>query len=166
MALHVHTGWEWTSAFQGLGKVKHVKKLQELPLFVLPFAMLGDSWDILDGLMDHLGEFTCTMHWRPHMHCVNDYRYLKMCDMCDKDNDAGFCASATIDMIISPHPPPQCRKGWKNTSAVSVNYQLWIWKRTHVLNLISPLPQMAVGGQWLMGPWSLCAVTKMFYHTT
>ena len=143
MALHAYSGCDSTSAFKGLGKVKPLKKLLQMPKFVPVLARLGDSWHVPTELVDDLDEFTCAIYERPRMRRVDEARFLKMSQLCDTDNDTSIKTSHNIDMANLP----PCRKSLEQHIR-RVNYQVGIWKRAHITD--PDIPLATDGHGWTM----------------
>lgn len=57
MTLHAYSGYNTTSVFKGLGKLKHLKILLKMPRYISVLAKLEDSWEVLDDI----DAFTCAI---------------------------------------------------------------------------------------------------------
>ena len=65
MTLHVFTGVDTPSAFNGIGKVKPIKLLLKENKFMLCFTSFGICWDVDDSNTENLEQFTCSMYGYP-----------------------------------------------------------------------------------------------------
>ena len=132
LALHAFSGCDTTSSFKGLGKVKPLKVLLKLAKFEPVLARLGDVWDVPDDLMNELDAFTCALYGRPRIRTVDELRYIKMNEVCV--TDIQLSSSKNIDMSMMP----PCRRSLEQ-HIKRVNYQVGIWKRSHIPNPDIPL---------------------------
>ena len=82
LTLHAYSGWDSTSAFKGIGKVKPIKTLQLMPNFIPVFSSLGDTWEISDDLIKDLEKFTCAMYGRSRFTSVDELRYFLNKEKC------------------------------------------------------------------------------------
>lgn len=124
LGLHAFTGCDSTSCFKGIGKLKPLKVLQKMVKFEVPLARLGDSWDVPPDLIDELEAFTCAFYGRPSIKCVDELRYLKLNEL---GSDEKLSTPRNIDM--SKVPP--CHKSLEQHIR-RVNYQVSIWKNSHI----------------------------------
>lgn len=126
LSLHAFTGCDSTSCFKGIGKLKPLKVLQNMPKFESPLARLGDSWDVPSDLIDELDAFTCALYGRPGIKRVDELRYLKLNEFSSEEQ-----LNTPRNMDMSKVPP--CRKSLEQHIR-RVNYQVAIWKNSHVAN--------------------------------
>ena len=112
LGMHAFTKCDTTSAFKGIGKMKTIKFLRKMPRYLAAFASLGESWEMLEELIDITEEFTCTMYGKPRLKSVNE---------------------GQIDYTPNVHMAslPPCRRCLIQ-HLKSVNYPIAIWKRANV----------------------------------
>ena len=138
LSLHAFTGCDSTSCFKGIGKLKPLKVLQKMGNFEASLARLGDSWDVPSDLIDELDALTCALYGRPGIKRVDELRYLKLHEFGSEEQ---LRMSRNIDM--SKVPP--CRKSLEQHIR-RVNYQVAIWKNSHVAN--PDVPAASDGHGW------------------
>ena len=125
MCLHAYTGCDSTSAFKGLGKIKPLKILPKNPKFAATLTRLGESWEVPDDLVDELEEFTCSMYGRARARKVNELRYIRIKELCTKDNQLN--PSKNVDRGTLP----PCRRSLEQHIR-RVNYQVGFWKMADI----------------------------------
>lgn len=142
MALHAFSGCDTTSAFKGLGKVRPLKTLSRMPKFGETLARLGDTWDVPRDLVDLLNEFTCALFSRPRVRSVDELRFLRMSELCSKD-DKHLAHSRNVDLATLP----PCGRSLEQHIR-RVNYQVGIWKVAHIAN--PDIPDACNGHGWTL----------------
>lgn len=140
LALHAFTGCDSTSCFKGIGKLKPMKVIEKMVHFETQLARLGDSWAVPSDLFDALDTFTCALYGRPGIRHVDELRYLKLNELGSEEQ---LNTSRNID--ISTVPP--CRKSLEQHIR-RVNYQVAIWKHSHVTN--PDIPAAYDGHGWTL----------------
>ena len=131
MCLHAFTGCDTTSAFKGLGKIKPLKVLQKNPKFAATLSRLGESWEVPEDLIDDLEEFACSMYGRARAHKVNELRYIRIKELCAKDNQLNPSRNLDLGTL------PPCRRSLEQ-HIKRVNYQVGVWKRAHIAQPLVP----------------------------
>lgn len=139
IALHAFSGCDTTSAFKGLGKVRPLKTLSRMPKFGETLARLGDTWDVPRDLVDLLNEFTCALFSRPRVRSVDELRFLRMSELCSKD-DKHLAHSRNVDLATFP----PCGRSLEQHIR-RVNYQVGIWKVAHI-----DIPDACNGHGWTL----------------
>ena len=125
MCLHAFTRCDTTSAFKGIGKIKPLKILQKTPRFAAVLSKLGEEWDITEDLIDDLEEFTCAIYGRARVHKVDELRHVRIKELCAKEDQ--LYPSKNVDLGTLP----PCRRSLEQHIR-RVNYQVGIWKRSHI----------------------------------
>ena len=133
LSLHAFTGCDSTRCFKGIGKLKPVKVLQKMVHFEVSLSRLGDSWNVPSDLVDELDAFTCALYGRPGIKHVDELCYLQL-------NDYG-CEELNKPRNMDMSKVPPCRKSLEQHIR-RVNYQVAIWKRSHV-----PKPDVPVANE-------------------
>ena len=124
LALHAFCGCDTTSAFKGRGHVLPIKTIEKLPRFTRSLARLGDAWGVGEDLMRELEQYTCAMYGNSRFSSVDELRVFKLKEKCD-----GKPATAMRNMDMGTLPP--CRRCLIQ-HVRRVNYQLSIWKNSHI----------------------------------
>ena len=125
MCLHAFTRCDTTSAFKRIGKIKPLKILQKTPRFAAVLSKLGEEWDITEDLIDDLKEFTCAIYGRARVHKVDELRHVRIKELCAKEDQ--LYPSKNVDLGTLP----PCRRSLEQHIR-RVNYQVGIWKRSHI----------------------------------
>ena len=102
------------------------------PKFAAPLSHLGEDWIISDELLDDLEEFTCNIYGQYMIRSVNELRHNKIQNRCE-----GQSSDALKNIDLASLPP--CRLSLVN-HIKRVNYQVGIWKRSHVSQPDIPEP--------------------------
>ena len=105
LGLHAFTRCDTTSAFNGIGKVKPIKLLQEKPRFQNIFNKLGEEWEVSDELYAGLEEFTCHMYKKTG--CISDtdeLRYKLLKSKCGGDKGE---LQMKREVGLATLPPPK-----------------------------------------------------------
>lgn len=126
LSLHVFRGCDATNCFKGIEKLKPLKFHENMPKFESPLARLGDSWDVPSNLIDELNTFTCAVYGRPGIKRVDELRYLKL-------NEFGLEEQPNTIRNMDMSKVPPCRKSLEQHIR-RANYQVAIWKNSHVAN--------------------------------
>ena len=121
-----------TSAFAHIGKVKPIKILEKFPHFQQILRELGESWDLNEKAMVDLERFVCAMYGHVRYHDVNKLRYDMFMEKCQLES---LDANKGADLSLLP----PCRQALK-MHMKRVNYQVRIWKLSHVQNPELPSP--------------------------
>ena len=134
LTLHAFTGSDTTSALKGRGKVKPLKILKKFTTYQESLSTLGNEWEVSYETYSIIEEFTCRIYGQNKENEVNSVRFMKINEICgSKKNQASV---KNFDM--SSLPP--CRRTLE-THIKRVNYQVGIWKRSHVANPEIPDPE-------------------------
>jgi hypothetical protein len=122
-----------------LGKTRPIKVLQKSPELVPTLAHLGDSWDILEELINSLEAFTCVIYGKPRFTGANDLRYYMVKEKCGE----GEYLNAEINVDLAAIPPCRCNL---KEHIKKCNYQVSIWK--HGLEQHPEIPTPSAGLGW------------------
>ncbi len=99
---------------------------KRLPQLIPTIARVGDTWDVPDAVYQKLEELTCSMYGNPRFSDINQCRLFKLKEKCDDKLDP----TNSVDMGSLP-PCQDCL----HQHTRRVNYQVAIWKQSHI-----PLP--------------------------
>lgn len=132
MSLHAFTRCDTTSAFKGIGKIRPIKLLQKNEKYEACFLELGESWVVSDDLFIAFEEFTCAMYGRPHEKSVNQLRTNLLKEKCGRTK-----LDPNLNFHMGGLPP--CRDVLEQ-HVRRVNYQVAIWKHSHIQKPQIPLP--------------------------
>ena len=126
LSLHAFCGCDTTSAFKGRGHQYPIKVLEKRPKFVSSLSALGNSWILSETVLTDLEEFTCAIYGQPRFKSVDSLRLFKVKDKCEAKP-----ASALRNVDLATIPP--C-KMCLIEHIKRVNYQVAIWKLSHIAN--------------------------------
>ena len=133
LALHAYCGCDSTSAFKGIGHLKPLKLLKKNAKYEKPLAKLGNSWTVSEDLMDELDAFTCAIYGRQNVKHVDELRYFKLNELGSRDQQVN--PTKNVDLAsVAP-----CRKSLEQHIR-RVNYQVGIWKHSHLPDPDIPAP--------------------------
>ena len=132
LALHAFCGCDTTSAFKGRGHILPIKTLEKLPRFTRSLARLGDAWELGEDLLREVEEYTCAMYGYSRFSSVDELRLFKLKEKCE-----GKPTTAMRNIDMSTLPP--CRKCLIQ-HVRRVNYQISIWKNSHIAQPNIPVP--------------------------
>ena len=82
-ALLAHSGCDTRCAFKGERKIKPIKTLQKMPMFVRALARPGNSWNIPPDLRTELEEVTCAVYGKTRFGEVDDLRWFMIREKCE-----------------------------------------------------------------------------------
>ena len=133
MALHAFTGCDTSSAFKGIGKIKPIKTLQKVPEYIPVFCLIGETWEVSVQLFSDLESFTCAMYGFPRFNNIDELRLFLLKKKCGNSN----LLTVSNNVDIASLPP--CKKSLEQ-HIKRVNYQVAIWKRSHIANPDIPPP--------------------------
>lgn len=85
LGLHVFSGCDSISAFQGKGKIKPLQLVLKTDDFVNCFANLGTDWDFSDDALPVFERFVCAMYGQKDCSLVNTARYNLFRLICRSD---------------------------------------------------------------------------------
>ena len=139
LSLHAFTGCDSTSAFKGKGKVRALKHLLKDKDMLQAFAALGNQWSVPDDI-SQLEKLTCKLYGTPHANTVNECRYIKLISACCPDNLNIVNPTKKIDTAFIPPAYESFVQHVKR-----VNYQVGIWKQSHLQFPVIPSPTMDNG---------------------
>ena len=131
MVLHAYSGCDGTSAFKGKGKIKPLKILEKKPEFIHSLAVVGDSWGVTHQVLEILEELTCAVYGYYRCKDINQCRHVKLKEKCEEKLDP----TKSIDMGSLP----PCKDSL-HQHICRVNYQVAIWKRSHIPSPAIPSP--------------------------
>ena len=143
--VHAFTHCDTTSAFKGKGKVKPIQILQKNPKFQPVLAELGESLEVSPSLVSGLEEFTCSLCGRKRFKSVDKLRYTLIKEKCLSD-DGTIKFSKNVDLSVLP----PCSKVLLEHIR-RVNYQMCIWRRSHIPVVDVPSPSDGHGWQMVGG---------------
>jgi len=103
-------------------------------------SRLGEEWDITEDLIDDLEEFTCAIYGRARIH-VDELRHIRIKELCAKKDQ--LYPSRNVD--LGSLPP--CRRSLEQHIR-RVNYQVGIWKRSHIPE--PDVPDVEAGHGWVL----------------
>ena len=132
LALHAFCGCDTKRAFKGRGHIFPIKTLEKLPRFTRPLARLGNAWEIGEDLLREVEEYTCAIYGNSRLSSVDELRLFKLKEKCE-----GKPTTAMRNMDMSTLPP--CRKCLIQ-HIKRVNYQISIWKSSHIAQPNIPVP--------------------------
>ena len=98
----------------------------------ITFLELGESWVVSDDLFIAFEEFTCAMYGRPHEKSVNQLRTNLLKEKCGRTK-----LDPNLNFHMGGLPP--CRDVLEQ-HVRRVNYQVAIWKYSHIQKPQIPLP--------------------------
>lgn len=140
--LHAFTGCDSTSAFKGKGKVKAIQLVQKHCHFQELFTKLGEYWTVSQNTQKGMEEFTCALYGKARIKEVNDLRYSLLQTKCGGSNTNPSSASA-YDLSVLP-PCSTCLQ----EHVKRVNFQVGIWKRSHIAK--PDIPDPVEGHGWTL----------------
>lgn len=144
-ALHVFTKCDTTSAFKGIGKVKPIKLLQKTPRYQTILTELGKAWQVSNTLLRGLEEFTCALYGRKRFTSVNKLRFNIIKEKC-MTTAGNIKINHNIDMSLLP---PSSRALEQHVRRA--NYQMALWRRSHVPIFDPPSPTDGQGWHLVEG---------------
>ncbi|KAH3837095.1 hypothetical protein DPMN_110473 [Dreissena polymorpha] len=97
---------------------------------VAPMASLGNTWTVAEEEVGESDIFTCVVYRNTRTDSVDKLRFLKIKEVCDDSPNA----SKNVDLSVLP-PCKQCLL----QHIRRVNYQVGIWKRSHIPDPDIPL---------------------------
>ena len=140
LVLHAFTGCDSTSAFVGRGKMRPIQTLKRFPKYIPTFAQLDEECDI--GIMKLIEEFVCKMYGHPRASSIDDVRFNMLKAKCGGE-DGMIDPKKNIDFSLLP----PCSKSLQQ-HILRTNYQVSIWKRSHIRFPVIPKP--TEGNGWVI----------------
>jgi len=141
MCLHAYTRCDTTSAFKGVGKVRPLKALQKTPKFAAVLSRLGEEWNITEDLINDLEDFTCAIYGRARVHKVDELRHIRIQELCAQEDQLHPSKNVDLGSL------PPCRRSLEQHIR-RVNYQVGIWKRSHIPE--PDVPDVKSGHGWVL----------------
>jgi len=141
MCLHAYTRCDTTSAFKGVGKVRPLKTLQKTPKFAAVLSRLGEEWNINEDLINDLEDFTCAIYSRARVHKVDELRHIRIKELYAREDQLHPSKNVDLGSL------PPCRRSLEQHIR-RVNYQVGIWKRSHIPE--PDVPDVKSGHGWVL----------------
>ena len=133
-AVHAYSHCDSTSAFKGVGKIKHVKILQKLPRFQRVLGRLGDEWTVSEEMVAELEAFTCTIYGKSRSQSIDEVRSTLIKEKCYM-KDGTINVKKKIELCSFP----PCRKALIQHIR-RANFQMATWRRADTPLIASPKP--------------------------
>ena len=118
-----------------MGKIKPITVLQKYQKHKATFMRLGNNWEVPNGLINELEDFTCKLFGKTHITKIDDHRLYMMKEKCGTEETI---SPHNIDLATLPRAVHIRR----------VNYQVCVWKRAH--ELFPEVPSPLEGHGWTM----------------
>ncbi len=134
LGLHAFTGCDTTSAFKGRAKLRPLKTMKNEVKYQEALSGLGDHWSVADDQLSSLETFTCAIYGHPHGTDVDALRFMKINDICGNKRSDSLLRNFDMASL------PPCKKSL-HCHIDRVNYQVAIWKRSHVATPDIPGPE-------------------------
>ena len=132
LAMHAFNGYDSTSAFKGCGKLRPLQILEKDTDYKKVFSEIGKEWSLTQEDRDTLEAFICAIYGKVHIQDVNMVRFIKINEVC---SNKGQEALKNVDMTSLP----PCKRTLEQ-QLNRFNYQVTIWKRSHMPNPRIPDP--------------------------